>query len=111
MRYRKAGQIPGKANGDEQLEFLNEKLQPRHKAEEGKRKLFFVDAAHFVMGAVVGLLWCFQRVSVRGASGRQRHNLLGAVDSQTKKITTVTNGTYITAPTVCELLRKLKKNH
>lgn len=112
MRYRKAGQVPGKANGDEQLEFLNDKLQPRLKeAEEGKRKVFFVDAAHFVMGAVVGMLWCFQRVFVRGASGRQRYNVLGAVDSQSKKITTVTNDTYITAPTVCELLRKLRKNH
>jgi hypothetical protein len=36
---------------------------------------------------------------VRGASGRQRYNVLGAVDSQTKKITTITNETYITAPT------------
>ncbi len=29
MRYRKAGQVPGKADGDQQLEFLNEQLQPR----------------------------------------------------------------------------------
>lgn len=110
MRYRKAGQVPGKANPDEQLEFLNEELQPRlNEASEGKRKVFFVDAAHFVMGAVVGMLWCFQRVFVRGASGRQRYNVLGAVDSQTKKITTVTNDTYITAPTVCKLLAKLRR--
>ena len=89
MRYRKAGQIPGKAKPDEQLEFLNEELQPRLKeASEGKRKVFFVDAAHFVMGAVVGMLWCFQRIFVRGASGRQRYNVLGAVDSETKKVTT-----------------------
>jgi transposase len=112
MRYRKAGQIPGKAKPDEQLEFLNEKLQPRLKeASEGKRKLFFVDAAHFVMGAVVGMLWCFHRVFVRGASGRQRYNVLGAVDSQTKKVTTVTNDTYITAPTVCQLLKRLRKDN
>jgi transposase len=110
MRYRKAGQVPGKANGDEQLEFLNDKLEPRlAEAREGKRKVFFVDAAHFVMGAVVGMLWCFQRVFVRGASGRKRYNVLGAVDSQTKKITTVTNDTYITAPTVCQLLLKLHR--
>lgn len=112
MRYRKAGQIPGKVNPDEQLEFLNEKLQPRlDDAAEGKRKVFFVDAAHFVMGAVTGMLWCFQRIFVRGASGRQRYNVLGAVDSQTKKITTITNDTYITAPTVCQLLRRLRRYH
>lgn len=112
MRYRKAGQVPGKANPDEQLEFLNEKLQPRlDDAAEGKRKVFFVDAAHFVMGAVTGMLWCFQRIFVRGASGRQRYNVLGAIDSQTKKITTITNDTYITAPTVCQLLRHLRRYH
>lgn len=112
MRYRMAGQVPGKANPDEQLEFLNKQLQPRlDEANEGKRKVFFVDAAHFVMGAVVGMLWCFERVFVRGASGRQRYNVLGAVDSQTKKITTVTNETYITAPTVCTLLAKLKRQN
>lgn len=112
MRYRKSGQVPGKANGDEQLEFLNEKLQPRlNEASEGKRKVFFVDAAHFVMGAVSGMLWCFERIFVRGASGRQRYNVLGAVDSETKNITTVTNDTYITAPTVCELLAKLRRSH
>lgn len=110
MRYRKAGQVPAKANPDEQLEFLNEKLEPRLKeAREGKRKVFFVDAAHFVMGAVVGMLWCFQRIFVRGASGRKRYNVLGAVDSETKRITTVTNETYITAPTVCQLLALLRR--
>ena len=112
MRYRKSGQVPGKADGDQQLEFLDKELQPRlNEASEGKRKLFFVDAAHFVMGAVMGMLWCFERVFVRGASGRQRYNVLGAVDSQTKKITTVTNDTYITAPTVCKLLAKLQRSN
>ena len=73
MRYRMTGQVPGKADGDEQLEFLNEELQPKlDEAREGKRKVFFVDAAHFVMGAVMGMLWCFERVFVRGASGRQQ---------------------------------------
>jgi transposase len=111
MRYRMTGQVPGKADGDEQLEFLNEKLQPHlDQARRGKRKVFFVDAAHFVMGAVMGMLWCFERVFVRGASGRQRYNVLGAVDSQTKKIITVTNDTYITAPNVCQLLAKLRRS-
>lgn len=112
MRYRKSGQIPCKADPDKQLEFLDEKLQPRlDEAAAGERKVFFVDAAHFVMGAVVGMLWCMSRVFVRGASGRKRYNVLGAVDSQSKRITTVTNDTYITAPTVCELLAKLHREN
>lgn len=112
MRYRKAGQIPGKADGQLQLEFLDEELRPKlDEAEAGKRKVFFVDASHFVMGAVVGMLWCFSRVFVRGASGRKRYNVLGALDSQTREVTTVSNNSYITAPTVCELFAKLRDKH
>lgn len=111
MRYRKAGQIPGKANAEKQLEFLDEKLLPKlQEAAEGKCRVFFVDAAHFVMGAVLGMLWCFGRVFVRGASGRKRYNVLGALDSQTHEVITVANDSYITAPTVCDLLEKLREH-
>ncbi len=112
MRYRKAGQIPGKADGQLQLEFLDKELRPKlDEAKAGKRKVFFVDASHFVMGAVLGMLWCFTRVFVRGASGRRRYNVLAALDSQSREVTTVTNDTYITAPTVCELFAKLRQMH
>ena len=112
MRYRKAGQVPAKANAEVQLEFLDEKLYPKlQEAAEGKRKVFFVDASPFVMGAVVGMLWCFTRVFVRGASGRKRYNVLGALDSQSREVITVSNDTYITAVTVCELLEKLRACH
>ena len=74
-------------------------------------KVFFVDASHFVMGAVVGMLWCFARIFVRGASGRRRYNVLGALDSQTREVTTVSNDSYITAPTVCELMGGLREKH
>lgn len=111
MRYRKAGQIPGEANAEKQLEFLDQKLRPKLKeAAEGERKVFFVDASHFVMGAVLGMLWCFARVFVRGASGRKRYHVLGALDSQTHEVITVSNDTYITAPTVCELLEALREH-
>ena len=112
MRYRKAGQIPGKADGQLQLEFLESELRPKlDEAEAGSRKVFFVDASHFVMGSVLGMLWCFNRVFVRGASGRNRYNVLGALDSQTCEVTTVSNDSYITAPTVCDLLAELRKKH
>jgi transposase len=112
MRYRKAGQIPGKADGELQLEFLDSKLRPKlNEAKAGKRKVFFVDASHFVMGAVLGMLWCFSRVFVRGASGRKRYNVLGALDSLTGEVITVSNDSYITAPTVCDLFAKIREKH
>jgi len=69
--------------------------------------VFFVDAAHFVLGSFPGWLWCAARLFVRGASGRQRYNVLGALNAVTHELTRVTNHTYITAETVCELLRKI----
>ena len=31
-------------------------------AKQGKRTALFVDAAHFVMGAFLGMVWCFVRL-------------------------------------------------
>lgn len=76
-------------------------------AQAGQRAVFFVDAAHFVLGAFVSVLWCFARVWVRAPSGRQRFNVLGALNAVTKQVITVTNSTYINSLSVCELLDKL----
>ncbi len=111
LKLRKVGSIPAKADVDAQKQFHDEKLQPRLKeAKEGKRSLYFIDAAHFVWGAFLGYLWCLTRIFVRTPSGRQRLNVLGALDAVTKKLVTLTNNTYITSTQVCELLRKLAKN-
>ena len=66
-----------------------------------------MDAAHFVYGAFLGMLWCVQRLFVKTPSGRQRLNVLAALNATTHDIFTVQNLTYITAATVCELLRVL----
>ena len=47
------------------------------------------------------------RLFVRGASGRQRYNVLGAVNPLTQELIRVCNQTYINSHTVCELLRKI----
>jgi len=77
-------------------------------AATGQRKLYFVDAAHFVMHALLGYLWCFTRVFIRGASGRQRFNVLGALDPFTLEVITVTNDTYINSHSVVLLLQHLR---
>lgn len=58
-------------------------------------------------GAFLCYVWCFVRLFVRTPSGRKRLNVLGALDFVTKELVTLTNTTYITAETVCELLRLL----
>src|SRR5262249_57108239 len=81
LRWRKVGTVPAKADHDEQADYLDNKLLPRlEEAKAGKRTVLFVDAAHFVYGPFLGYLWCLVRLFVPGPSGRQRYNVLAALD-------------------------------
>lgn len=44
---------------------------------------------------------------LRAPSGRQRFNVLGAIDAITHQLITVTNDSYINALSVCDLLEKI----
>ena len=110
MKYRKVAPIPAKANPDAQETFVTDQMEPRiAQAQAGLLYLFFVDAAHFVFGAYLGYLWCFVRMFVQTPSGRQRFNVLGALNAITREIVTVTNTGYINSRSVVELLEKLAK--
>ena len=88
--------------------FLKTELEPRlAEAQNGQRTVLFVDAAHFVLASFLGWVWCRVKLFVRGASGRQRFNVLGAINAVTHELISVSNHTYVTAETVCELLRKI----
>lgn len=106
----KVGSIPAKADPARQEEFLQEQLQPRlEQAQAGVRALFFVDAAHFVYGPFLGVLWCLQRLFIPAPAGRQRFNVLAALHACTQEIVTVTNCAYINATSVCALLEQLAR--
>jgi transposase len=91
-----------------QESFLQTELEPRLKeAREGKRTLMWVDASHFVLASFLGHVWCFVRKYVRAASGRQRYNVLGALNAVTHELITEINTSYINAESVCALLRKI----
>ena len=77
----------------------------------GKRHVCFVDAAHFVYGAFLSFVWCFARVFIKTPAGRQRLNVLGAIDAITHQFVSVVNQSYINAASVCELLDKLRAIH
>jgi transposase len=108
MRPRKVGAIPSRADPEEQEEFKNKKLNPRlDEAQQGKRLVFFVDAAHFVLAPLLGIVWSFARLFIQAPAGRKRFNVLGALNAITHELVLVTNDTYINAQSVCELLRKI----
>ena len=69
--------------------------------------MFFVDASHFVLAPFLGIVWCFERLFIRAPAGRQRFNLLGALNAVTKELTSICNDTYITSIQVCQLIDKL----
>jgi len=78
-------------------------------AEQGRRQVFFVDAAHFVFGTMLGYLWTKVRRFVRGGHGRKRFNVLGAINPFTLTMIYEANEGYVNAETVCDLLRQIKK--
>jgi transposase len=112
LRWRQTGAIPVppketvEGHARKQAIFLQEKLEPRLKeARQGRRQVYFVDAAHFVFAPFLGCVWCAVRLFVRAASGRKRYNVLGALDAVTHRLIRVTNLDYINAASVCDLLR------
>lgn len=108
LKLRKVGMIPAKADTEAQEKFVNEELAPRiAEVQEGKRTLFFVDAAHFVLAPFLGFLWSFTRLFVKAPAGRQRFNVLGALNALTHELMTITNTSYINSDSVCELLVKI----
>ena len=51
VRRRKVNSIPAKVDLDAQKKYHDESLQPRlDEAKKGTRTVYFVDAAHFVLG-------------------------------------------------------------
>ena len=109
IKRLKCASLPVKADVEEQNVFYETILHPLMKmAHMGTVALLFMDASHFVMGCdFMGYIYGTVRRLIKTYSGRQRYNVLGALNFATKKMTTVVNDTYITSTEICELLRKL----
>jgi transposase len=79
MRPRKVGMIPAKADPEKQEQFKQEELVPvLDEARAETRKVFSVDAAHFILAPFLGILWSFTRLFIQAPAGRKRVNVLGA---------------------------------
>jgi transposase len=80
-------------------------LEPRlAEAKEGKRSVFFVDAAHFVFAPFLGYLWSFVRLFVEAPSGRQRFSVLAAINAVTLEIVKCTTEKSVNAESMKDLL-------
>ena len=112
LRHRKAAGVPAKADPQLQLDFLAQELLPRlEEAQNGERRVFFVDAAHFVMGAFLGMIWCVSRLFVKTSSGRQRYSVLGAVETRDHDLVTIRTAGSVNAESVCDLMKKISERY
>ena len=108
MSPRQTGQIPAKADTQKQRIFHDEVLVPLlERCQQKKCHVLFLDSAHFVLAAFVSIVWCFERVFIKGASGRFRLNVIGVVHAATKEFTGFFNTAYINADSVVQLLQRL----
>lgn len=93
-----------------QAEFLETRLEPAlDAARTGTGHVFFVDAAHFVMGSFLCCIWCKVRLFIRAASGRKRYSVLGAWNAVTNTIVSITTDATVSSQTMCALLVKISE--
>ena len=110
LHYIKTGHIPAKADTEKQQQWVKSTLEPAiEEARKGECNLLFMDAAHFILGPFICALWCVTRLFVKASSGRNRINVLGAVNAVTKEVSTLCNTTYINAGTIVAFLKQLKE--
>ena len=112
LRYLQTGHIPAKADTEVQQKWVKEKLDPAiEEAQNGTCHLLFMDAAHFILQPFICALWCVTRLFIRASAGRNRINVLGAVNAITKEIITLNNTTYITAETIIAFFKQLREHY
>ena len=108
FRYRKLGHVPGKSDPEKQEAWLENVLSPgMEECKDGKAILLFSDAVHFVLGAFVTNSWSCERKYIKSNTGRNRINVLGAVNAYTKEVTTLINTTYINVDVVKAFLQSI----
>jgi transposase len=96
----------------DQQEFLDHELTSRlDEAKADKRRLYFVDAAHFVIGTYLCSLWCLVRLWIPAAAGRQRFNVLGAYDAISREMISITNTESVNTETMCDLVQFIEREN
>lgn len=112
LKFIKCGHIPSKADNEVQHQWVETELKPAiEAAEKGTIHLLFCDAAHFVLQPFLCSLWCAFRVFIKASAGRNRINVLGAVNAINKEVVTLINNTYITTETLIQFLKMLKEKY
>lgn len=112
FKFLKTGHVPAKVNTVQQADWVEDTLKPVIKAaHQGEVHLLFLDAAHFTLQPFLCCLWCVTRIFIKASPGRNRINVLGAVNAITKQVSTYTNTTYICSNCLIIFLKQLKEQY
>jgi len=115
MRFRKFGSLPSKVDGQMQMKFFRNELQPRldrlEQANAGERYVYFMDASNLLFGGYPDYCWYRERQWVRTSSGRRRLNNPGAVNAASSKMARREVEVSVNAETVYSLLIDQNKTH
>lgn len=83
---------------------LKKVLEPRLvEAEAGERQVYFLDAAHFILGVYLSTVWSTERLFIKSSPGRNRFNVLAALSPVTFNMTEISNTTTINAWSIADL--------
>lgn len=109
FRFIKLQPVPGKADPEEQERWVK-KLQPIiDQAKTGKLRLLFMDAVHFTLEAFTCNVWCRKQLFLKTGAGRNRFNVLAAVDAMTLDLIQTNSMTYVDAKCTMDFLLEVRK--
>lgn len=110
MSLKKLQPDPGKADPDRQKQWIADIQPVMAEAGEGKRRLLFMDAVHLTLEAFTCMVWCGGSLYLPAGAGRNRFNLLGAIDPFTMDLIQSHSMVYVDAEQVKAFLEKVR-NH
>lgn len=108
MDYRKLQPVPGKADPEKQKEWVTDIQPVIAEAMEGIRRLLFMDAVHFTLAAFTCKVWCKGPLYLPTGAGRNRFNLLGAIDPFSLELIHSHSMVYVDAQQVRDFLEKVR---
>jgi transposase len=110
MKPRKVGQIPAKADVEAQEKFKTQLLEPKlAEAQAGNRMVF--GCSPFCLRRLFGIGLVFSTIVRQSSSSTPAIECFGGYQRYHKRDLHTQNLTYITAQTVCELLRILAASY
>jgi transposase len=115
-RYKKPAQAPPKADDIEvqeaQAQYLDETLMPLlQQAAKGEVEVYFLDAVHLLRKPALERCWMFSNLFVRATPGRDRYNVLGALNAVTHELVHIATAENISFNFVEPLLIALREKH